>query len=218
MRIKLYFLAFVALCFTIACNKEPDFNYPEGTVGRSKITNFPILTLLGDEVIVLEKGTPFTDPGVTAKEGTNDLTPAVSGEVDINTPGVYTITYSAVNKDGFSATTTRTVVVYETDDTAASHDLSGNYARTTNGSVAEWTKLAPGVYSVFNPGGAPGTNLTVIVFNPSGYTIFIPEQVSSDGSITSSSNESYTPGSPAKYSWKIVNPGYGTALRTFVKQ
>jgi hypothetical protein len=218
MRINKYFIAFVALCFTIACNKEPDFNYPEGTVGRSKITNFPVLTLQGDEVMVLEKGTAFTDPGVSAKEGTNDLTPTVSGSVDINTPGVYKINYSAVNKDGFSASTSRTVVVYSTDASAAAHDLSGNYARTTNGSVAEWTKIGPGVYSVFNPGGAPGTNLTVIVFNPTGYTIFIPEQVSSDGSITSSSNETYTPGSPAKYSWKIVNPGYGTSLRTFVKQ
>src|SRR5690349_11514964 len=123
MRIQTYILAFVALCFTIACNKEPDFNYPEGTVGRSKITNFPILTLQGDQVMAIEKGTPFTDPGVTAKEGTNNLTPTISGSVDVNTPGVYIITYTAVNKDGFSASATRTVVVYETDDTAASHDL-----------------------------------------------------------------------------------------------
>jgi hypothetical protein len=218
MRIKIYFLAFVALSFTIACNKEPDFNYPEGTVGRSKITNFPVLTLKGDNVIVLEKGSAFTDPGVIAKEGSNDLTPTVTGAVDVNTPGVYTVNYSAVNKDGFSAATRRTVVVYSTDASAAAHDLSGSYARTSNGSVAEWTKLAPGVYSVFNPGGAPGTNLTVILFNPTGYTIFIPSQISSDGNTTSSSNESYTPGPPAKYTIKILNPGYGTGLRTFVKQ
>src|SRR5690348_12597638 len=174
MRIKTYFLAFVALCFTIACNKEPDFNYPEGTVGRSKITNFPVLTLNGDEVMTIEKGSDFTDPGAVAKEGTNDLQVTTTGSVDNNTVGVYKISYSAVNKDGLSASATRTVVVYETDDTAASHDLSGNYARSTNGVISTWTKLAPGVYSVLNPGGAVGATLTVIVFNPTGYTIFIP--------------------------------------------
>ena len=218
MRIKLYFLAFVALCFTIACNKEPDFNYPEGTVGRSKITNFPVLTLNGDEVMVIEEGTDFTDPGASAKEGTNDLTVSTSGNVDNNTAGVYSLTYSAVNKDGFSASARRTVVVYSTDASAAAHDLSGTYLRPTTGASSQWTKIAPGVYSVFNPGGAVGVNLTAILFNPTGYTIFIPPQITNDGNTTSSSNEVYTPGSPATYQMKILNPGYGTGLRSFVKQ
>ena len=134
-------------------------------------------------------------------------------------PGVYTVVYSAVNDDGFTASARRTVVVYSTDATAAANDLSGNYARTTNASVAVWTKIAPGVYTVFNPGGAPGTNLTVVAINPTGFTIDIPQQQSSDGSVTSSSGESYTPTpAPAKYTMVIVNPGYGTAARTFVKQ
>ena len=46
----------------------------------------------------------------------------------------------------------------------------------------------------------------------------MPPQLTNDGNITTSSDEVYTPGSPAKYVWKIVNPGYGTALRTFTKQ
>jgi len=171
----------------------------------------------GSTYVTVAKGSAYTEPGVTAKEGTTDLTPTVTGSVNTATAGVYTLTYTAVNKDGFSASVRRTVIVYSTDAGAAAHDLSGNYARNTNGSIATWTKIAPGVYSVFNPGGAPGTNLTVIAVNPTGYAISIPPQISSDGLTTSSALENFA-GMPATYAMEIVNPGYGTAVRTFVKQ
>ena len=208
---------FTIFILLASCKKDKIISTAD-QVGISKVTYFPILTMKGDNIMVVEKGGTFTDPGVTAKAGESDVPVTSTGTVNTSTPGVYTINYSATNKDGFRASLRRTVAVYSTAADAAAHDLSGNYARTSNGSVASWTKLAPGVYKVFNPGGAPGTNLTVIVFNPSGYDIFIPEQVSSDGSITSSSNESYTNGSPAQYSWKVINPGYGTGQRTFIKQ
>jgi hypothetical protein len=208
---------FTIFILLTSCKKDKIISTAD-QVGISKVTYFPILTMKGDNIMVVEKGGTFTDPGVTAKAGESDVPVTSTGTVNTSTPGVYTINYSATNKDGFSASLRRTVAVYSTAADAAAHDLSGDYARTSNGSVASWTKLAPGVYKVFNPGGAPGTNLTVIVFNPSGYDIFIPEQVSSDGSITSSSNESYTNGSPAQYSWKVINPGYGTGQRTFIKQ
>jgi len=200
-----------------SCKKDT-INNTADKVGISKVTYFPILTMSGDNIIAVEMGSAFTDPGATAKAGESDVPVTATGSVNTSNPGVYTITYSAVNADGFSATTRRTVAVYSTSADAASHDLSGDYARTSNGSIASWTKIAPGVYKVFNPGGAPGTNLTVIVFNPTGYQIFIPEQVASDGSVTSSTNESYTNSTPPQYSWKIVNPGYGSGQRTFVKQ
>lgn len=208
---------FTIFILLTSCKKDKIISTAD-QVGISKVTYFPILTMKGDNIMVVEKGGTFTDPGVTAKAGESDVPVTSTGTVNTSTPGIYTINYSATNKDGFSASLRRTVAVYSTAADAAAHDLSGDYARTSNGSVASWTKLAPGVYKVFNPGGAPGTNLTVIVFNPSGYDIFIPEQVSSDGSITSSSNESYTNGSPAQYSWKVINPGYGTGQRTFIKQ
>lgn len=201
----------------IACNKT-DFDYPEGTVAGSKITYYADFQFSGDRYILVQKDGTYTEPGVTATENGADLPVVTTGEVDVTTPGVYTLLYSAVNKDGFPAHVVRTVIVYETAEDAVNNDFSGNYARTSNGSVATWTKIAPGVYKVFNPGGAPGTNLTVIAFNPEGNTIFIPEQVSSDETITSSDNESYTPSDPPQYSWKIINPGYGTGQRTFIKQ
>ena len=54
-------------------------------------------------------GGTFTDPGATADEGT--LT--TSGTVDVTTAGTYTITYSATDATGNTATATRTVAVYQ---------------------------------------------------------------------------------------------------------
>jgi hypothetical protein len=218
MKRHLSFLIISFFMISSSCKKD-DFNYPEGYVGSSKITVYPTLTLKGDPYMAVVNGGTFTDPGVIAKEGTTDLPVKVTGQVNSSVPGVYTLTYSAVNKDGFSASINRTVVIATVDATAAANDFSGNYARTSNGSVAVWTKIAPGVYTVFNPGGAPGTNLTVVVVNSQGDQIRIPNQVASDGSQTSSKSETYNKSAnPPQYSWVIVNPGYGTGLRTFIKQ
>ncbi|MND44860.1 hypothetical protein D3C80_357090 [compost metagenome] len=206
------------LCMVGLSCKKYDTTYPEGYVGTSKITQYPILTLNGDRYMAFVNGGTFVDPGATAKAGDQDVPVTVTGSVDSSTPGVYTLTYSAVNSDGFSASVNRTVIIATVDASAENNDFSGNYARNTNGSVAVWTRIAPGVYTVFNPGGAPGTNLTVVVVNSTGTEIEIPEQAASDGSPTSSSDEVYSLGPPATYKWVILNPGYGTALRTFIKQ
>ncbi len=202
-----------------SCNKD-SFNYKPGYVGISKITTYPIITVTGAAYVAVPKGGTYTDPGVTATAGSASVKVVTTGTPNTNAVGVYLVTYTATNTDGFSATSSRTVAVYSTDATAQANDFSGNYARSTNGSVAVWTKIAPGVYTVFNPGGAPGTNLTVIAFNQTGYAVFIPQQIAG-GSPTSSATESSTPGATpgtlAQYKWQIINPGYGTSVRTFNK-
>lgn len=202
-----------------SCQKE-SFNYKPGYVGISKITTYPVITLTGADYVLVAKGSTYTDPGATAKAGTADVPVKVS-TISTATAGVFIVTYTATNTDGFSVTASRHVVVYSTDASAQNNDFSGDYARNTNGSIATWTKLGPGVYSVFNPGGAPGTDLTVIAFNDTGSHVYIPQQSASDGTATSSAQETSTPGpggTLASYRWEIVNIGYGTAVRTFNKQ
>lgn len=217
MKIKIFLLTLAGLS-VLSCNKKDDFNYPPGTVGISKITYFPILTMKGEAWIFVPKGTAYNEPGVTAKEGTADLTVTTTGTVNTNVTGAYILTYTAVNKDGFAASARRTVFVYSTDAAAAANDLSGKYLRAATGQFATWTKLFPGVYKIDNPGGAAGVNLQVVALNPTGFNVFIPQQVSSDGSITSSGSFTYTNGNPPSYVVQILNPTYGTGLRTFVKQ
>lgn len=202
-----------------SCNKD-SFNYKPGYVGISKITTYPIITVNGAAYIYVEKGGTYTDPGATAKAGSADVKVVASGLPNVNTPGVYTESYTATNVDGFSASGTRTIAVYSTDAGAASNDYSGTYVRAATGGIATWTKKAPGVYFVDNPGGAIGVNLQVILFNPTGSTIHIPQQIAG-GNPTSSSQESATPGpngTLASYMMEIINPGYGTSVRSFVKQ
>ncbi|WP_090468825.1 immunoglobulin-like domain-containing protein [Mucilaginibacter sp. OK268] len=215
----LVMLAIPVMLLLTACNKD-NFNYKSGYVGSSKITTYPTITVTGDDYLIVKTGAAFTDPGATAKAGTADIK-VVATSISTSTPGVYTITYTATNVDGFSATASRHVIVYTTDASAQANDFSGTYARTSNGQIATWTKLAPGVYSVLNPGGAVGATLSVIVFNNTGNKVFIPQQSANDGSPTSSAQESSTAGpggTLAQYSMVIVNPGYGAAVRTFVKQ
>jgi len=216
---KLIIFSFLVAAFMVSCN-EADIVDTDQQVGISKVTYYPILTVTGEEYVTVAKGGTFTDPGATAEAGGASVPVVASGTVDTNTVGVYVVTYTATNTDGFSASASRFVVVYSTDAGAAAQDLSGNYARTSNGSVSTWTKIAPGTYKVFNPGGAPGTNLTVIAFNPTGNIIHVPTQPDSAGGTTSCTNNAggaditYNNG----YAWKVVNTGYGTSLRTFVKQ
>lgn len=215
---KIFVLSLLLLPF-IGCEKTEKFNNTADKVGHSRVIFFPVLALKGERYVVVNAGGTFTDPGVTAKVGDTDIPATTSGTVNTAVPGVYTLVYTAFNTEGYSASATRTVIVYSTDASAAGNDFSGNYLRAATGITSTWTKMAPGVYKVINPGGAgAGASLVAIVFNATGTTIKIPSQVTSDGLTSSSSDEVFSAGPPATYTWRFLNPGYGTGLRTFVKQ
>jgi hypothetical protein len=218
--ISYLFILAVSGTLLTSCQKD-NFNYPDGYVGRSKITSYPTVTLTGGTYVAVAKGATFTDPGSVATAGGQTLKVTTAGTVNTATVGVYPVTYTAFNVDGFSSSATRYVAVYSTDASAQNNDFSGTYLRAATGVTAIWTKIGPGVYRVDNPGGAAGTNLTVITFNPTAYKITIPSQIAG-GAATSSSTEVTTPGATAGtlsgYSLIILNPGYGAGVRTFTKQ
>jgi hypothetical protein len=215
---KLSAFIIIALIFGFVSCKKDEIHNTDTKVGISDVTFFPTLMLKGDQYMAVPLNGTFTDPGVEAKEGTTTIKYTTTGSVNTTATGVYQLTYSAVNKDGFSASTNRWVAVYSTDASAAANDFSGTYLRAATGVNSFWTKLAPGVYKVDNPGAAAsGAGLSLIVFNPTGLTIHAPSQKTNDGNTSSTSNETYTL-SPAKYSWVFNNPGYGTSSRTFTKQ
>ncbi len=220
MKKYLKFIGAALLCVSIYSCQKDNFDYPEGNVGESTITNFPVFTMTGSKYVVVAKGGTYVEPGIVAKEGSNDLKVTTTGTVNTATAGVYTLNYSATNKDGFSAKASRTVIVTGPDATAAANDFSGTYLRASTGQVATFTKIGSGVYLVDNPGGAANVSLTAVAFNQVGNRVYIPSQISSDGLTTSSSSEVSTVvgGKLTAFSWVINNQGYGTALRNFVKQ
>ena len=75
----------------------------------------PVVTLVGDETITIQLGDTFTDPGAIYSDNLDGTGNAMaSGTVDVNTVGSYTITYTATDSSGNSASVTRTVVVSDT--------------------------------------------------------------------------------------------------------
>lgn len=103
----LYFVLFVlAVGVMPACDDE-------STAGYTRITYYPTLEMLGEESYIIDLGSNFEDPGVKADLNGTDVTDQVkvSSDLDVNTAGVYHITYSVTNEDGFSASKTRTIYV-----------------------------------------------------------------------------------------------------------
>lgn len=131
----------------------------------AKVTKYVTIELTGGNQTLVPVGSEYTDPGYTATEGTEDVTSkvVVSGDqVDPDKVGIYNVTYSAKNVDGFAAEVTRTVLVY---DPAITTDITGTYTvekgedlypdqsdfftrYVIKGNTVTLTQLAKGLYSI----------------------------------------------------------------------
>lgn len=210
------FLIFVILAIT-SCEKDSE--------GVSRITNHAVIKMNGSELMTVKVGQPYVDPGAVAHEDTTEITVKVTNGVDANTVGLYYVTYSAVNSDGYSRSSLRTVIVMPL--VVPTDDLSGKYKRNAgkNG-VSEWTKIEDGLYKVTDVGGALLLNDYVYVLNTEPNIVVVPLQaIGGNGDDIYCDNGSddskivFTPGpiGIGSYAWRVINSGYGAAVRTFIK-
>lgn len=169
----------------------------DSTADISRITYYPTFSMEGDDVLVHIAGDPYTDPGVTALEGEDeievtksvvqskfivpgmtqpgDVQYATLSEVDEDVPGMYTVTYTAVNKDGYSGTTQRIVFVLA-DEPDPSVDLSGTYTSGTS-PTSVVTKVADGVFFATNVwGGGSTVRIGAYVLTSDGVNLNVPQQ------------------------------------------
>lgn len=202
----------------------------EDTSGISRITYYPVMELTGDAFMTISQGGTFTDPGVTSEINGEPVTVVVTGDVvNANTPGVYTITYTSVNEEGFSVSLKRWVGVI--DAAAAANDFSGLHVRNTNTQKFTWTKVGSykGLYTCNNVGGVannPPYYFDVYVFNTDGTNVLVPSQPNAIGGSVYCTNVA-SGASPAKvvytagavgtkaYAWAVMGSGFGTTIRTF---
>lgn len=79
-------------------------------------TTKPVITRTGPASVTVECHTSYTDAGATASDTCDTSVPVtVTGTVDINTPGTYTLTYNSTDDSGNAATSVqRTVTVVDT--------------------------------------------------------------------------------------------------------
>ena len=91
--------------------------------GKSRITIYPSLSLIGDEYVTVNLGESFQDPGCTASMGTEDLTSQIVATSDLNTNklGFYTVNYVVTNPDGFPASASRHVAVVDKNNFASTY-------------------------------------------------------------------------------------------------
>lgn len=122
---KIFLYATALLLSSVAftsCNDDKD------ELTDSRLTNYVVLEIQGDDFVVWPIGTKYVDEGCKATLGGEDAASRLVTEgvedVDYNTIGFYEITYSAVNDDGFPISVSRTVCVYDPTYTS---DISGKY-------------------------------------------------------------------------------------------
>jgi hypothetical protein len=92
---------------------------PTGNGGGATETSAPRMTLVGDDPLYIIEGEVFSDPGVTVIDDGPDAVPytasidgeVITGSFVADTPGTYTITYTATNGEGNTSTLTRTLIV-----------------------------------------------------------------------------------------------------------
>src|SRR5207247_6474858 len=78
-------------------------------------TTRPVVTVLGGNPLTNECHAAFTDPGATANDTcAGSLGVVTNNTVNPNTPGIYTIGYSATDTSGNAGTNTRTVYIVDT--------------------------------------------------------------------------------------------------------
>lgn len=153
----LYFMMVaLALMTMTSCDKDSE--------GKSTIVDYPKITIQGDVFYISPLGNTYNDPGCTVTYQGKDYTSnvVVSGleDIDVNTAGLYYVTYSAVSPDGlYKWSETRTVAVCDptiTTDLEGSWTLQdGSYRNYNGGGEVGFdgfgvtiNKLAPGIFSV----------------------------------------------------------------------
>ncbi|MGN0191523.1 MAG: BT_2262 family domain-containing protein [Candidatus Cryptobacteroides sp.] len=103
-------LSLFAVCVITSCSKKEE--------SRTWITAYPSLDLLGEKVCFINLNSDFDDPGCKATLEGSDVSDQVvaNSDLDITRCGKYSIVYSITNVDGFSASASRTVYVYDFSD------------------------------------------------------------------------------------------------------
>lgn len=192
MKIFHYLLIATLILLNYSCEKV--------TEGVSKITTYVTFDLAGGSVVTFAQGT-YAAPSYKAFEGTTDVTSSVTvtGTVNGNEIGLYTLTYSAVNSDGFPSSSDQTIIIY--DPAAPTTDFTGNYSsevvrnngESYSGLKVTVTKMAPGFFYVsdflggfYDQGRGYG-----IDYGP-GYTMEGYMQLNADNTLTLVSSHSPT--------------------------
>ncbi len=143
-------------------------------------TTSPVVTLSGSSSVTVSlNSSAYSDAGASATDNEDGtITPVMSGSVNVNLVGTYTITWTATDAAGNSGTATRTVTVK--NDAAY---LNGTYTCSEDNFATNWTQQ---IY-------ADSTHNNRIVFQYFGDYVTTPMVPKIYGQVTGSAVELATP-------------------------
>ncbi len=122
-------------------------------------TTPPVISLTGANPMQVTAGSTFTDPGATAVDVVDgpidQLAITVTGSVDTNTVGSYTLTYQTVDAAGNTASATRTVEVVPAPPSVSPAPIAA--AKSGNAELAQLVLTSGGTTLPLSPAFAPGT-------------------------------------------------------------
>lgn len=195
----------------------------DDTDNISVIRTFPLLELKGPTVTTVNLGGTFSDPGVKATLGGQNIAPRIRGNVNTAAVGVYTLSYTVKNPEGDSLTVIRSIGVVDPAAIPTFPDLTGTYVRAATGGVANVTNLGNGLYMTDNLGAVPTSSSAKYpaYFVQTSATAFeMPPQIipgvgqfdfTSEGIV-------FNGGAVESIAYIVLGPGFGTARRILVKQ
>ena len=164
-------------------------------------TTAPVITITGANPVDVDLGATYSDAGATATDvHDGDLTSSitVSSNVDTNTAGTYTVTYTVSDAAGNQATETRTVNVIDNSNNPTTHyiDIQG-YAFSPSsitinvGDTIVWTNYDSASHTVtsndgtFDSGGISTGNTFSFTFTSAGtFNYYCSPHPNMTGSVT----------------------------------
>jgi surface protein with Ig-like domain len=215
---KILILSVIAAFAFVGCKKKAN------SVSEVVTVSYPKITINGPQYVSINVGGSFTPPTASAYDSFYKERPTVVpnlGSLNTSVAGLYTVEYSAKNQYGFVGTANLYVAVTNVSD---SLDLSGVYIRNAApNDVAFVTKVARGLFMTSNVGGddtsTQASSVVPAVFAvTSSSTIDLGTQVTSAGTLTASSESLSLAPADTTYSYALSLSGFGTQVRTFVKQ
>lgn len=195
-------LFLIVILINTSCNKS--------NVEKSIPTFWPKIIINGSNPTVLLPTESYIELGATVTENGKAIEYVTDGEVG-ELPGVYTVTYTAINSDGIGVSAERTVAILPgpvTNDV----DLSGKYETTPfaagdpNYRYATITKKAPGTYYTTNCWGS-GSRAVIpaYFFCLDGVNLIIPDQISNQRIFSVGNNNTIIDGVIV---WTISRPNF----------
>lgn len=208
---KILLLILLPALLITGCKKETTEN-----VSKTVKVSYPEITLNGNALVIVQTGSTYTDAGAKLKD---DITGAISdiqptsNPVNTAVPGLYVVTFSASNANGFETTASRLVAVTGVTGTT---NRAGTYLRAATGLNCFITKLAEGVYELKNPGAAGVSVNTKVMMVETAPNVYVcPPQPTPDFGTMSVININFT---ATGVTWNVINPSFGTGTRVFIKQ